>query len=187
MVRSPLLLEDVDPQCAEALALLRQAAIEARQLYPEYFTSDSPFPTNSPTPPRGLYLVARLDGVPVGMGSHRPLDLVTTEVRRMFVTSTARRLGVGTAILTALEQHATSVGFVRLVLETGNRQLPAMQLYARYGFSPIEPFGPYIGDATSRCYAKLITKGGSWASRCAYVSCASTTERANSTSRWVSE
>lgn len=74
----------------------------------------------------------------------------------MFVKSTARRAGIARALLQRLEEHAKSVGFTFLVLETGCRQIPAMALYRQYGFTRIAPFGSYQNDPTSVCFKKAI-------------------------------
>lgn len=145
-----------DPQGADALALLRAAAIEARALYPELQGPDEPWPTNGPTPPRGAYFVAYVAGRPLAMGAHRPLDELTSEVRRMYTLASARRTGAARAILTAVERHARAQGFRVLKLETGYRQLPAMRLYETMGYRAIEPFGAYVGDPTSRCFEKTL-------------------------------
>lgn len=145
-----------DPQGEAALSLLRLAAMEARALYPELHAPDAPWPGNEPTPPRGIYLLAWLGEELVGMGSHRPLDAQSTELRRMFVRADARRHGVARALLEALQAHALDQGFTRLCLETGFRQLPAMRLYESFGFQRIEPFGPYEGDPSSVCFEKPL-------------------------------
>ncbi len=145
-----------DPQGPEALTLLRMAALEARALYPELTDPNAPWPTNAPTPPRGLYLIASLAGRPVGMGAHRPLDADCTELRRMFVDAAFRQQGVARALLEALESHARSQGFSCLRLETGMRQSAAMALYEGFGLVRIPAFGEYVGDATSRCFEKRL-------------------------------
>jgi len=151
-----LIIKEVDPRGEDALALLRQAAIEARKLYPELHAPDSPWPTNLPTSARGIYLVGYLDDNPVACGAIRPLDLTTAEVRRMYVARSARRRGFARAILRELEAAAARFGYRFMRLETGNRQLSAMAFYELYGFRRIEPFGEYIGDPTSVCYEKAV-------------------------------
>lgn len=136
--------------------LLHEAAVEARELYPESHQSGSPIPTNSPTQPRGTYLIGYSNGEPVACGALRPLDDDVVEIRRMFVTRPARRKGFACAILRALEEAACRFGYTRMRLETGNPQLPAMKLYASYGFARIEPFGEYRGDPTSVCYEQPV-------------------------------
>ncbi len=146
----------VDPQGDDAMGLLREAAIEARAMYPELFPPGAPWPDNPPTPARGVYLVAYTDGKPVACGALRPLDAETVEVRRMFVSASARRRGIAKAVLAELEEHAAALGFKVMRLETGKRQLSAMALYERQGFKRIPPFGEYVGDPVSVCFEKRV-------------------------------
>jgi GNAT superfamily N-acetyltransferase len=151
-----LIIKEVDAQGADALALLREAAMEVRALYPEAYPPGSPWPTNSTTPGRGAYLVAYIDGEPVACGALRPLDEGVVEIRRMFVVKQARRRGLGRAMLRALESAARRLDYKFIRLETGNRQVAAMSLYLSHGFARIEPFGVHIDDPTSVCYEKAI-------------------------------
>lgn len=153
---TPIDIAAADPCGEDALSLLRAAADEARQLYPESFEPGAPYPTNAPTPPRGTYLIARVERRALGMGAHRLLDDTTTELRRLYVVPAMRRTGVATRLVRALEQHAAQMGLRRVVLETGRRQLAAMRLYAALGYQPIEPYGPHVGDPLSVCYAKAL-------------------------------
>lgn len=150
-------IRESDPLGADALQLLRDAAIEARRLYPELHRPGDPWPTNRPTPPRGAYFVAYAQGSPVAMGAHHPMDDRCSEVRRMFTSASARRQGAGLAILSAVEQHAAGQGFSELLLETGNRQGAAIALYETVGYRRIEPYGAYRDDPTSVCFAKPLT------------------------------
>jgi GNAT superfamily N-acetyltransferase len=147
---------EVDPQGRDAIALLREAALEARVLYPELHGPNDPWPTNGPTPPRGTYVAAYRDGRAVGMGAHRPIDQAASEVRRMYVVKEERNTGVAQAILRAIETHARAQGFQLLRLETGNRQEPAIRLYERFGFHRIPAFGSYANDPTSVCFEKAL-------------------------------
>jgi GNAT superfamily N-acetyltransferase len=146
----------VDPQGEDALALLREAAIDARALYPELHRPNAPWPTNPPNPPRGAYLVAYVDGQPTACGALRPVDADCAEVRRMYVLKQARRGGLASAMLRALEAEALARGFSLLRLETGMRQLPAIALYRAHGFVQIAPFGDYANDPTSVCFEKQL-------------------------------
>jgi len=152
---------EADPQGADALSLLREAAIEARGLYPELHAPDDPWPTNAPTRPRGVYLLGYLDGKVVASGALRPLDDDAAEVRRMYVTPSARRAGCAAQMLRALEAAAGDRGYSILRLETGYRQLPAIALYLRSGYHRIDPFGPYTDDPTSVCFEKHIGRSRS--------------------------
>jgi len=146
----------VDPQGVDALALLAQAALEARALYPELFAADSPPPANAPLVEGEIYLVAFDGDAPVACGALRRLDAATAEVRRMFVLAHVRRRGLARATLAALEDAAIDLGYETLLLETGHRQQPAMALYDAAGFTRVAPFGPYEGDPTSVCFGKRL-------------------------------
>ena len=146
----------VNPQGADALALLREAAIEARELYPDSFQPGTPWPVNSPTPQRGIYLVGYSDGKPVACGALRPIDADCVEVRRVFVTADSRRKGLARAMLQELESRAADFGYSVMQLETGNRQLSAITLYESLGFKPIAPFGEYANDPLSVCFEKIV-------------------------------
>ena len=151
-----LQIEAVDPQHPQALVLLREAAREARKLYPELFAADAPAPTNPPLHPREVYLIARRDGRALGCGALRQRDEFTGELQRMFVTGTARRDGVARALLARLEHDARQHGYRQLVLETGERQGPAIALYSGCGWRRIAAYGPYLGDPMSVCFGKAL-------------------------------
>jgi GNAT superfamily N-acetyltransferase len=157
---APLIL-NMDPQGADALALLHEAWLDARALYPDLFAGkEAKAPGNPPLGARSVYVVAYLDGQPLACGSIVPFgelyDTTTAEVRRMYVHRDHRRRGLGRAVLAHLEREALRLGFARLVLETGHRQQPAMQLYEADGFRRIPPFGPYADDPTSVCYERTL-------------------------------
>ena len=100
----------------------------------------------------GAFLVAELDGEPVGCGGLRPYGADAGEVKRMYVDPTVRGKGVARAVLAALVAHARSVGMRRLVLETGTEQPEAVGLYESEGWTRIEAFGHYAHDPRTRCY-----------------------------------
>jgi len=151
-----LRIEPVDPCGADALMLLAQAALEARGLYADLIAADAPMPTNPPAAPRTVYLVAYAGDATVGCAALRPVDAGTAEVRRVYVLPSARGSGAARALMQRLEAEAVALGYGTLLLETGNRQQPAMALYAALGYERIAAFGPYIGDATSVCFGKSL-------------------------------
>ena len=155
-VIAPLVIKPVDPMDLQALALLAEAAREARALYPELFAPGSPAPTNTPLGEREVYLLAWREGVAVGCGALRRLDGQRGELRRMFVTPQARREGVGRSLLARLEADALALGYRRLLLETGTRQKPAAALYRAGGWRRIPPYGNFVGDPTSVCFGKTL-------------------------------
>jgi GNAT superfamily N-acetyltransferase len=108
------------------------------------------------TPPSGTFIVAWMDDAAVGCGGLRRIDDATGEIKRMFVAADARRRGVARALLAELEATARSLGYTRLVLETGIKQPEAIALYEAHGYKPIEPYGLYKDSPLSRCFAKSL-------------------------------
>ena len=75
----------------------------------------------------------------------------------MFVDDSVRGQKIGAAILDQLELAATRLGLDELKLETGPRQVAAVGLYERAGYTRCPAWGEYLlTPATSRCYAKRL-------------------------------
>lgn len=108
------------------------------------------------TRPRGVFLVARVDGSPVGCGALKPLDdsVGVAEVKRMYTAPHGRRQGVGRAVLARLEEVAAELGYDRMQLETGTAQPEALAMYATQGWRRIPSYGRYKGAPSSVCFAK---------------------------------
>ncbi|MDP1819940.1 MAG: GNAT family N-acetyltransferase [Acidimicrobiales bacterium] len=108
--------------------------------------------------PVGIFVVAHLDGNPVGCGAVRALDAARRvgEIKRMYTLPTARRRGVSRAILQRLEAVAQELGYRHLQLETGVQQPEAVALYESAGWYRIEPYGHYRASPWSVCLAKEL-------------------------------
>jgi putative acetyltransferase len=107
-------------------------------------------------PGAGDFVVAWLDGAPVGCGAFRLIGGGTAEIKRMFVRPAARGNKVGAAVLHHLEGAAIAAGATRLALETGANQVEAQQLYRRFGFGSCPPWGEYVDSHSSICLAKPL-------------------------------
>lgn len=107
-------------------------------------------------PPDGAFLVARVDGDPVGCGAIKRYDATTAEVKRMYTAPNGRRRGVARAVLARLEDEARALGYTMIRLETGTEQPEAMQLYESVGYALIPNYGRYAADPRSRCYEKTL-------------------------------
>lgn len=103
---------------------------------------------------RGVFLVARLEGEPVGCGALRITDDGRGEVKRMYVRPGTQGRGVGRAILTRLESEARARGAGSMVLEMGDRQPEARLLYESAGYKVIPCWGEYLATPTSVCLGK---------------------------------
>lgn len=137
-----------------ALELVSALDLELSRMYPEPGATHFRLDAEEVAEGRGAFVVARVDGSPLGCGAVRRLDAETAEIKRMYVAPPARGRGVGRAVLAALEHAARGLGVRRLVLETGARQEAALALYRRAGFLVVPPFGEYRDSPLSVCMAK---------------------------------
>jgi GNAT superfamily N-acetyltransferase len=94
-------------------------------------------------PPLGLFLVAEVDGLPVGCGAWRVLHPGVAEIKRVYVDPMHRRRGMAQVLLDALESSAARAGVRSVVLNCGDRQPEALALYAQAGYTPAPGFGVY--------------------------------------------
>lgn len=96
-------------------------------------------------PPRGAFLVAYLDGAPVGCGGWRTWhgDAAVAELKRMYTDPAARGRSVARRLLAGVEESARAAGRTRMILECGDRQPEAITLYKSCGYQPIPHFGFY--------------------------------------------
>ena len=87
----------------------------------------------------------------VGIGALKRLSPEHGEVKSMHTAESARRKGLGSAMLRHIIAAARANGLKRLSLETGSWAYfgPARALYARNGFAECPPFEGYEPDANS--------------------------------------
>ena len=95
--------------------------------------------------PAGLFLIARIDGRPVGCGALKFHPGAPAELKRMWVAPDARGLGLGRRILAELEAQARTAGVEILHLETNETLVEAIALYRRNGWIEVPAFNtePY--------------------------------------------
>jgi putative acetyltransferase len=100
-------------------------------------------------PPNGHLLLAELDGEPAGCVALRRFDSFACEMKRMFVSPPFQGRGVGRALAETLIREARSIGYRRMLLDTGFLQTEAQNLYRSLGFVEIEPYYP-VPDVVRR-------------------------------------
>ena len=90
-----------------------------------------------------LFFLARYKGEPVGTARLYlpPDDTLVAKAQRVAVLKRARRLGVGRALMEALQDEAARVG--RKEMQLG-AQISAIPFYERVGY---EAYGPEFDDA----------------------------------------
>ncbi len=144
--------EALDSEAARVLIEALNAELLAR--YPEEGATHFRLDPEEVRAGRGAFVVAWADAEAVGCGAVRRLDDEVAEIKRMYVVPAVRGRRIGEAVLAALESEARRLGVTRLVLETGERQPEAMALYARSGFTVVDPFGEYVDSPLSVCMSK---------------------------------
>jgi len=73
-------------------------------------------------------------------GGLRRLDDGVAEIKRMYVRPAARSRGLARALLGALEQTATELGYERVRLDTGPKQVHGLALYRSAGYIDVPPY-----------------------------------------------
>lgn len=142
-----LRIDTVDPTDPAAQLCLREYFAELDR---RFSTGFDPARTTLPDPaemrpPSGEFLVATLHGRPVGCGGLKFHDAEPTEIKRMWISSEVRGLGLGRRMLHALEDRARTHGDTVVRLDT-NAALPeAIALYRSSGYHDIPRFNddPY--------------------------------------------
>ncbi|WP_218823747.1 GNAT family N-acetyltransferase [Inquilinus limosus] len=142
------------PDQPEVRDLLAQADRRSAGLYPEDARPGPDMATLLAL--RVRFLVARRGGRAVGCGGYAPDGDGAAELKRIFVTAEARGLGIGRALLAALEADAARAGIQVLRLETGVKSAEAIGLYRRFGYRETGPFGAYGPDPLSVFMAKAL-------------------------------
>ena len=94
--------------------------------------------------------------IAVGCGAFKKFNDTTVELKRMFVSKEQRGKGVAQKVLLALEIWAKELGFKSCVLETGKRQVEAVQFYKKCNYEIIPNYGQYKGMENSICFEKKV-------------------------------
>jgi putative acetyltransferase len=98
----------------------------------------------------------RQEGELLALGALKQLDDEHAELKSMHTVESARRQGIGRAMVEHLISEARKRGFRRLSLETGTMSAydAARSLYANSGFIPCNAYGDYI-ESPNSCFMTL--------------------------------
>jgi putative acetyltransferase len=150
-----IIINAESPYDIDSATLLAELTVELSKLYGDDGGANS-FSPGDVTVNNSSFLVARRRGKAIGCGALRPLSTSTAEVKRMYVTREARRLGVGARLLRELEVIAEKFGYERVRLETGLKQPEAIALYESAGYRRVDCHGQYVSNALSICFEKAL-------------------------------
>jgi putative acetyltransferase len=143
-----------DPYSEVSSLLIRNLSQDLGQRYNDDGSGN--FKPSDAQGPSGAFVIAWLQGQPVGCGALRPLEPGIGEIKRMYVEPDFRRRGVARKILEKLEAVAREKNYRLLRLETGTLQPEAISLYEVCGYYRI-PY--YLGPEPhplSICYEKQL-------------------------------
>ncbi len=136
-----------DPGGADARACIEAYFRELDARFDEGFDPARTVSANPDelVPPAGFFLLASLDGRPVGCGALKVKAGGLGEIKRMWVDASARGLGIAQRLIEALEAQAAAAGVRVLQLDTHRSLAEARALYARNGYAEIPPYNdnPY--------------------------------------------
>jgi DNA-binding MarR family transcriptional regulator/predicted GNAT family N-acyltransferase len=145
--RSRISIEEADPRAEPARYCLGEYYGElARRFERGFDVALSRDPDASDmTSPRGAFLIAMSDGLPLGCVGLKGTGGEFAEIKRLWVAPAARGLGVGRRLMDATEAAARKLSIKVLRLDTNSVLAEATQLYRRTGWTEIDRFNddPY--------------------------------------------
>jgi ribosomal protein S18 acetylase RimI-like enzyme len=96
-------------------------------------------------PPAGLFVLASVHGNPVGCAALKFHPDAPAELKRMWISTSVRGLGIGRRLLEEMETHAIAGGASVIRLETNGTLLEAVNLYRSAGYVEVPAFNdePY--------------------------------------------
>ncbi|MGF1697996.1 GNAT family N-acetyltransferase [Vibrio lamellibrachiae] len=105
---------------------------------------------------RSHYLVATVNEEIVGGGGIAPFNDSddTCELKKLFLLSSARGLGVGKQLTLECLSYAKSLGYTHCYLDTLSSMKPAISLYEKLGFEHLNK--PLEGTIHSKCDVWMI-------------------------------
>lgn len=147
LTRDHIALAEMDPRSDEARYCLREYYAELGRRFKQGFdVSLSRDPdAKDMRRPRGSFIAAISDTLPVGCVGLKGTDHFYAEIKRLWVAPSARGLGLGKRLMDAAEDAARALGIALLRLDTNSALPEAGQLYRTTGWREIPRFNddPY--------------------------------------------
>jgi ribosomal protein S18 acetylase RimI-like enzyme len=142
----PTDLEQVHELFASGLMEFAGGAEDLVRRYVDHSLQDdlSDIPGQYLSHSRGNFWVADLNGSVVGIVGIQPRELEQeAELRRMSVSSSVRRQGIGRRLLETTDEFCRANGYSRIILSSVEILKPALEMYRRFGYETmkIEPYG----------------------------------------------
>ncbi|WP_336773224.1 GNAT family N-acetyltransferase [Paenibacillus sp. MMO-58] len=153
-MENDVIVQPEDPNSIDAKELMELLSDNLQSI-----TGDSgknSFEVTDVTVPRSIFVIARnQQGEPIGCGAIRPIDTNIAELKRMYAKSKSN--GVGTAILTYLEEQSLNFGYSQIWLETRLVNQNAVSFYENKGYIRIDNYGKYLNREECICLGKFLS------------------------------
>ncbi|MGY3608852.1 MULTISPECIES: bifunctional helix-turn-helix transcriptional regulator/GNAT family N-acetyltransferase [unclassified Bradyrhizobium] len=145
--RGRIVLEEIDPRREDARYCLGEYYAELARRFEHGFDvslSRDPEAVDM-IRPRGAFLVAMSDGLPIGCVGLKGGGGEIAEIKRLWVAPSARGLGLAHRLMGAAEDIARELSIKVLRLDTNSALPEAQRLYRNSGWNEIERFNddPY--------------------------------------------
>lgn len=137
------------PSGSDELAAVRELFVEYAQslgidLCFQQFDAELASLPGDYAAPRGMLLLARVDGEPAGCCALRPIDNAdypnAAEMKRLYVRKAFRGFGLGRQLAEATLDAARQAGYACVLLDTLDDMESARELYADLGFVEVPPY-----------------------------------------------
>ncbi len=130
--------EVVDPRSDEALVSMTAYFAELDVRFTDGFDPGDTLVAGAADmrPPGGAFVVARSDGEAIACGGVLDLGDGVSEIKRMWVSSAWRGLGLGRRMLDELEAQARALGYTAVQLDTNGVLTEAITMYESAGYEP---------------------------------------------------
>lgn len=132
---------------ADARSCLEQYYAELAQRFEAGFDPDAVanFDPAEMTPPKGWFVLARLEGRAVGCGALKALQPGIGEIKRVWIDPSVRGRGAAGKIMDLLEQIAMEQGMGAVRLDTNRALTEARLFYVKRGYREIARYNdnPY--------------------------------------------
>jgi GNAT superfamily N-acetyltransferase len=137
---SDIVISEEPADSADVRWCFGQYAAELGRLFDYVVDEALPLGVDDLTPPRGLVLIARHDGVAVGCGAVKLQQPTIAEIKRMWVAPHMRGRSIGRQLLAALEARALAAGKTVARLDSNERLAAALAMYDAHGYREVAAF-----------------------------------------------
>jgi len=140
-------LQEIDPRDPQSVFCLTEYYTElARRLRTGFDVSLSADPeATDMIRPRGAFVVAMSDGLPLGCVGLKGTDKGYAEIKRLWVSPAARGMGLAKRLMIQIEDTARALNISTLRLDTNSALPEAVAMYQNTGWTEIPRFNddPY--------------------------------------------